>query len=113
MFLSPFRVADQHSADASELQHENAVVAQEEVVGSPENRPRWMVATSARWAVVLGILWLLFGLGWIPDLGTRAGSFRWIWVALGLVLSLSYFASALWLRRHDKADRSAGSGKAP
>lgn len=71
--------------------------------GLTEDRPRWLVTRSAGWGLGLGILWLLFGLLWVPDLGSRSGPLHWVEAVIGLLLSVAYFASAWWLRRHSKS----------
>ena len=75
-------------------------MARKETGVTAEKVPRWLVTRSVGSGGTLGILWLLIGLAWfLPDLAAKTGPAHWIAAFLGFLLSVSYFASAWWLRR--------------
>jgi hypothetical protein len=64
---------------------------------------RWGGVRSGKLALTLGVLWLLFGLLLVTHaVRAKTGPLPWIAAAIGFVLSIGFFVSALSLRRDSK-----------
>jgi uncharacterized membrane protein len=79
-----------------------------------EEKRRWGGVRSAKFALTLGFLWLLFSLLFVAHaVLAETGPLPWITAAIGFVLSLGFFAAALSLRRDSKPSRDIVSESRP